>query len=125
MSNTAPEQWFVRRIRRGLAALIALRLDGHPPADVVDATAQVWCAALWPHCRWDADKDDARIAEAFRQLALHSERWPSIAAFLRVLPPRVEPTYPSLPPPQLSDEELAAHRAYIQQILESFGHGIN
>lgn len=114
-----PDQWFVRCIRRGLAALIALRLAGHPPADTIDATAQVWVAALWP-IGWRPD-DSARISEAFRQLALLAERWPVPAEFLRCLPPRPEPVFQPLPPPALTEEELAEHRAYLHEALKKLG----
>lgn len=108
-----PQAWFERRIRRGLAALLTLRLEGHPPADVIDATARVWAQALWPGRAWDEAIDAARIGEAFRQIALHETRWPTPAVFVRMLPLRPEP--PKLMPPPPTAEQLQRVRALLEQ----------
>ena len=109
-----PAPWFERRIRRGLAALMALRMESHPPADTVEATAKVWTQALWPGRAWDERLDAARIGEAFRLIALHETRWPTPAIFLRHLPAR-EPQK-SLPPPNPTEEERERARAIIADI---------
>lgn len=114
MAERAPEAWFERRIRRGLAALLTLRMEGHPPADTVEATAKVWAQALWPGRAWDEALDDARIGEAFRMIALHETRWPTPAVFLRHLPER-EPQK-SLPPPRLTAEDRERARAILAGI---------
>lgn len=124
MADRAPEAWFSRRIRRGLAALIALRLEGHPPADVVEATAQVWVTALWPYCRWREEVDSERIGEAFRLLALSATRWPSPAEFLRRLPARREVTPPCLPPLRITEQERLEFQAYLQDALKKIGWSI-
>lgn len=121
MSAAAPSSapdWFERRVRRGLAALTALRLDGHPPADVIEATAKVWVQALWPGRAWDEALDAARIGEAFRLLALHETRWPTPAHFLRVLPAR--PVQRALPEPEPSAEQ----RAQVRTMLAEFAQRI-
>lgn len=107
------EAWFERRIRRGLAALITLRMEGHPPADTVDATAKVWVQALWSDRLWDERLDDPRIGEAFRSIVVHETRWPTPAAFLRHLPARPEP--PRLEPPKPTPEQREQIRALLQQ----------
>lgn len=109
----AAAPWFERRIRRGLAALMTLRMEGHPPADTVEATAKVWAMALWPGRAWDEALDAERIGEAFRQIALHETRWPTPAVFLRHLPAR-EPQK-SLPPPKPTDEEKERARAILAE----------
>ncbi len=88
--HSAPDPWFERRIRRGMAALMALRMDGHPPADMVESTARVWAQSLWPGRVWSEELDSPRIGEAFRQITLHETRWPTPAVFLRHLPMRID-----------------------------------
>lgn len=114
MTDRAPDAWFERRIRRGLAALITLRMEGHPPADTVEATAKVWAQALWPGRAWIDEIDAARIGEAFRQITLHETRWPTPAVFLRHLPARAPQK--SLPPPRPTVEERERARAILAGI---------
>ena len=102
-----PEAWFERRIRRGLAALMTLRMEAHPPADTVEATAKVWAQALWPGRAWDESSDAERIGEAWRQIALHETRWPTPAVFLRYLPARAPQAALPPPPPTAEDKERA------------------
>jgi hypothetical protein len=118
--SAAPE-WFERRVRRGLAALTALRLDGHPPADVIEATAKVWVQALWPGRAWDEALDAARIGEAFRLLALHETRWPTPAHFLRSLPAR--PAQRALPEPAISAEQREQVRAMLSEFAQRIRSG--
>lgn len=113
---SAPAAWFIKRIRRGLAALVALRLDGHPAADMVEATAQVWVQALWPGRVWD-ETDAARIGEAFRQIALQETRWPAPAVFLRYLPARAPVA--ALPAPKMTQEEKEANKARLAEMMRA------
>lgn len=115
MSET-PEAWFERRIRRGLAWLMTLRMEAHPPADTVEATAKVWALALWPGRAWCEQLDSERIGEAFRQITLHETRWPTPAVFLRHLPARAPQK--SLPPPKQTAEEREKARAILAGIGE-------
>lgn len=108
--------WFERRIRRGLAALMTLRMEGHPPADTVQATALVWVQALWPGRAWDETLDAQRIGEAFRLIALYETRWPTPAVFLRYLPARAPQK--RLPAPPLTDEEKQRAREVLAKIQE-------
>lgn len=112
----APEPWFEKRIRRGLAALMSLRMESHPPADTVEATAKVWAQALWPGRAWDEHLDAARIGEAFRMLALHETRWPTPAVFLRHLPARAPKK--ALPPPPPTADEKAKARAILAGVAD-------
>jgi hypothetical protein len=120
MRADPPPPWFERRIKHGLAALLTLRLDGHPPADVVEATARVWALALWPGRAWIEKGDGERIGEAFRVCALRETRWPTPAVLLRYLPPRAEP--PALPRPRpdpaLRAQVLAQLRHVTQRLRE-------
>lgn len=112
--RAAPQPWFSRAIRRGLAALMTLRMEAHPPADTVEATAKVWVQALWPGRAWDEEIDAARIGEAWRQIALHETRWPTPAVFMRYLPSRVP--HKSLPPPPMTEAERERARAILAGI---------
>lgn len=114
--SDAPAAWFDRRIRRGLAALMTLRMEAHPPADTVEATAKVWAQALWPGRAWDEALDAARIGEAFRQITLHETHWPTPAVFLRYLPERAPQA--ALPPPASTAEDKARARAILAGIDE-------
>lgn len=119
--TTAPEPWFERRIRRGLAALMTLRMDGHPPADTVEATAKVWAQALWPGRAWDDALDAARIGEAFRRIALHETRWPAPAVFLRHLPARAPQA--ALPPLKPDPEQVRAIRERLAALKHKLTEG--
>ena len=116
MIAPVPAPWFAKRIRRGLAALVALRLEGHPAADMVEATAQVWVQALWPGRVWEEAADSGRIGETFRQITLHETRWPAPAVFLRYLPARAP--LAALPAPKLSAAEKEANKARLQKMLD-------
>lgn len=96
--SVAAPGWFVAAVRRHLAGLVALHLEGHPSAETIDQVAQGWIAVLWPERRWCEQRDGARIAESFRRLAAASHRWPAPAAFLLHLPAAPQPA--ALPRPR-------------------------
>jgi hypothetical protein len=102
--DDAPQDWFIRQISRGLAALISLRLEGHPAADTVDVVRKVWAQALWPTRAWDEQADTDRIGEAFRRIVQHEARWPAPSTLMRHLPER--PPQPQLPPPRIDPNRL-------------------
>ncbi|MDR4518933.1 MAG: hypothetical protein MRK00_16305 [Nitrosomonas sp.] len=89
--NKQPEKWFRDSIISGIQRLLSLSLEGTPASKTITLTASTWIDVLWPTRRWDAELDETRIAEAFRQLAARSERWPPPKALLLVLPSRPEP----------------------------------
>lgn len=108
-SDAAVPDWFARQISRGLAALLALRLEGHPAADTVDIVRKVWAQALWPTRAWDEQADSARLGEAFRRIVQYETRWPAPATLLRHLPVRAP--QPQLPPPRPNPDRLRELRA--------------
>jgi hypothetical protein len=110
--------WFRAGVADGLAALYALHLPGHPAADVLTRTADVWEAALWPDHAWDSALDPPRIAAAFRSLCRHSDRWPCPAQFLAHLPARRPPVRLTW---QLSDEQRRANQQRIRELAASSG----
>lgn len=115
---TVPPDWFEKRIKRGLAALLTLRMEAHPGADTVEATAKVWVHALWPGRAWDEEADAPRIGEAFRQITLCETRWPTPAVFLRHLPARAP--VPQLPAPKPDPDARARIRAKIAELVDGF-----
>lgn len=110
------EEWFVRAIAAGMTRLVALSLPGSPPAETIRLTRSAWVEALWPGRVWRESRDTDRIAEAFRQLAIHEERWPAPAAFLRHLPGT--PQVLALPPPKtpMPPETRAALDAWLERL---------
>ncbi|MCB1950155.1 hypothetical protein [Nitrosomonas sp.] len=85
-----PESWFRNAIVSGIQQLLSLSLDGTPPSKTITLTASTWIEVLWPTRRWDAELDETRIAEAFRQLMIRCDRWPAPRQLLLVLPSRPE-----------------------------------
>lgn len=83
------DEWLNDEIRRGLSKLLCLRLDGTPPADMIEGTAHAWLEALSFRRAWEPERDIPRIREAFTTLLRNSRRWPNIPDFDASLP-RIE-----------------------------------
>jgi len=120
-SNEVPI-WFDRQIRRGLAALMTLRLEGHPAADTIDMTAKVWAQALYPNRQWNQKTDVARLGEAFRRLASTKERWPAPVELVRRLPP--PPDLPTLPQRQWTEDERDTTMRNLARLKEEIRRGL-
>lgn len=102
-----PAQWFLDEIRRGLAALAVLSLDGTPAMDVLaEATPKVWAAALWGGRAWEQERDVPRIRAAFRMIAASALRWPAPRQLAEALP--TERPRAALPAPRSPEREAAA-----------------
>lgn len=112
MAPTEAPAWFHNRVVDGLQMLVALALQGTPPAETVALTAQVWVATLWRARPWLDERDAQRIAAAFADLAARIDRWPAPRQLLDALP-AVAPI--ALPAPRLSD---AQRRANLQRLAE-------
>jgi len=89
----------------------AQSLPGCPGADVfASATVRSWVEDLWMDARYswiDPDSDRARIAEAFRRIRQHAERWPTQADFARNLPS--PPTHTAIAHRPCTDEQAKAN----------------
>lgn len=110
------QAWFERAIAVGLARLAALQLPGTPPdAATAAACRAVWVDALWPGRDW-TEQDEARIAEAFRRLALRATRWPAPTQFLDALPARQMPA--ALPAPALDEAQRRRVRALLDALAQ-------
>lgn len=90
--------WMREIVISGMQGLIALRLDGAPPADSLPATVTAWLRVLETRpIAWDETLDAPRMCAAFREVAATCVRWPAPAHFLQCLPPRKQQL--SLPAP--------------------------
>lgn len=96
---SAAPKWFNNCIVSGIQGLYALGLPGCPAAELLEATTEVWITTLWHRVptNWDEQLDCTRLAQAFQQLALTSERWPVPAHLVKALPSRPAPI--ALPEP--------------------------
>lgn len=104
----APAGWFEDAINDGLQGLVALRLDGAPPADTLVKTLDVWSLALWRHGAWIEQMDAGRFAAAFVKMAATLDRWPAPKAVLTHLPDRPErKALPNLNRDEHGREQLA------------------
>lgn len=109
--------WFFEAIRKGLQRLLVLRLDGSPAKDTVRALLHVWVDALWPGTLWHQERDEARIAEAFRRMSSKLDRWPAPIELRRFLPPpEWGQRYQALPPVEHSPETRKLARREIAKI---------
>lgn len=102
------EKWFAAAIANGVQRLYVLSLDGTPAAATIELTTATWIDTLWPTRSWRAELDETRIAEAFRQLMLNSERWPVPRQLLLSLPTRREPMKLTAPSNHKKDVAMAA-----------------
>lgn len=90
-TNRPLEKWFEVAIISGIQRLLSLSLDGTPAAKTITLTAATWVDVLWQNRAWDAELDETRISDAFRQLAIRADRWPAPRDLLLSLPSRPEP----------------------------------
>ena len=121
--------WAYNQMIDGLQKLLVLRLQGAPPADTVQAVAEVWCEALTPHTwAFVQEMDAARLPTAFRQLIQQAERWVQPAQLIKLIPPRPEPNvagllaYKTAPPtPEqraIAERNLAQIRQHLAKMLD-------
>ena len=90
-SANQPPPWVVRELTTGLSKLLTLGLDGHPAADIFNATIAVWVEAICTGRVFNEQDDVPRFRRAFATLMQRESRWPSPAKFLDALPSNVTP----------------------------------
>jgi hypothetical protein len=105
--------WLKREIVEGLQALLALRLDGAPAADMVVLTANIWEKAFEQRLGRNAveEIDAPRIQEGFRFLFPRLRKWPAPADVLESMPPR--PPRKALPEPEPTK---AQHKESVKRV---------
>ena len=114
------EKWLEREIARGLRGLIALRLSGAPADDSVTLTLDVWLVAMESlSVHWNEQLDAERVRRAFRTLYRICDRWPPPKLFLDNLGNRDPP--PTLPPPQISEEQRKKNVAQLRELMKKLG----
>lgn len=109
------DAWLRREIAKGVAGLLALRLDGAPAADSATKTADIWLVAMTKGRDWDEGKDAGRIRKAFETLFATCERWPAPALLLRELQTR--PPELRLPKPRRTDKQIKTGNEALDHLL--------
>lgn len=114
MTDKVPD-WFYQSVSMGLGMLLVLHLRGAPGHETIEFTEQVWVDLLWgAPVDWDQAQDAGRIQRGFQKLGREVDQWPAPKQLLNLLPAR-KPV-PELPR-HFSDEELAANRQLMKDIL--------
>lgn len=121
-----PAPWFDTLIRRCLASLYLLNLEGCPAGDALDKAGTLWVRLLWekPRSGWTEEQDGARIRKAFAHIAHTAKRWPSPMVFWdciedRAPPPRHGAKDGKLPPEwgrERESEALQARAAWLRDL---------
>lgn len=109
------DAWLRREIAKGVAGLLALRLDGAPAADSATKTADIWLVAMTKGRDWEEGKDAGRIRKAFETLFATCERWPAPAQLLRELQTR--PPELRLPKPRRTDKQIKTGNAALDHLV--------
>lgn len=115
--------WLEGALSEGLAALLALGLDGAPAGDIICRTADVWRFAVEKSgCRIEQiDRD--RVTAGFASLLQQPlKRWPEPAALVACLPRRPERQKLDEPPP--SAEQRAAGKAALAKLVRDLSGGM-
>jgi len=114
--------WLRGRIADGLAALVALGLDGAPGADVIRRTADVWHHVMAGRCDIEA-VDAPRVEAAFSGLIQVAGKWPEPKAIWAHMPRR--PAAHALPEtPPRSEEETQRGLARAREIQRKLARGM-
>ena len=114
MATADPPAWFGRAITDGIAKLVLLNLDGHPPAEMVELTRDIWVEAIWGARRdWGEDVDASRLEGGFRKLTSTCTKWPAPRALLDAMPARPKPK-----PVLVEEVDDPAGRAEVRRFLD-------
>lgn len=109
--------WLTREIGAGLAKLLALRLDGCPSDDMIEATVVTWIDSLTFNRVWDEGRDAPRLRHAFKVLGATRLNWPKPLELVENLP-RVEALL-ALPAKPVDPETAAANIREIMAMLNA------
>ncbi len=115
--------WLERSLAEGLAALLALGLDGAPATDVVCRTADVWRLVLERAGVRIEEVDARRVRAGFEGLLRQPhKRWPEPAALLACMPRRPDRQKLDEPPP--SEADRAAAKAALSKLIADLSGGM-
>jgi len=111
--------WLRGCIAEGLAAMVALGLDGAPGADVITRTADVWHHVLAGSCGIEA-VDSQRVKSAFSGLIKAVEKWPEPKAIWAHMPRR--PPQPRLEEPAEDADKRRQGAELARKLARKFGN---
>ena len=113
--------WLRGRIADGLAALVALGLEGAPGADVITRTADVWHHVMAGSCGIEA-VDSQRVKAAFSGLIKAVDKWPEPKAIWTHMPRR--PQQPRLEEPPEDADQRRQGAELARKLARKFGEGL-
>ena len=113
--------WLRTLIADGLAALVAMSLDGSPGADVICRTADVWHHVMAGSCSVET-LDSQRVKAAFSGLLKNVDSWPEPKAIWAHMPRR--PQQERLPEPPRSEEDCKTALKSLAQMRQQVAGGM-
>lgn len=113
--------WLRTLIADGLAAMVAMILDGAPGAEMICRTADTWQHVMVGSCTIEA-VDSARVKQAFSRLLKAVEKWPEPKAIWSHMPRR--PEQERLPGPDRSDQACRMAKEGIKQMRQQLAGGM-
>jgi hypothetical protein len=121
LTSWGQSDWLRTLIADGLAALVAMSLDGSPGADVICRTADVWHHVMAGSCNVETI-DSQRVKAAFSGLLKNVDSWPEPKAIWAHMPRR--PQQERLPEPPRSEEDCQAALKSLQEMRQRVAGGM-
>lgn len=116
----APDLWLRMEIAGAFQQMVALSLPGHPAAEMLPITAEMWIQTIGYNL--DAGNDRERVKAGFRQLYRTLKQWPQPADLLAAMPGRAAagPKATTIVPHR-TEEDHAAAAAKFQEFMDGLG----
>lgn len=122
MDKQVPD-WFKKELTAGLQLLLALNLEFAPASDAILATASAWVKVLYKKLPLENNAENIkRIRQAFYDLSVECERFPTPARFLKSLPPYKAPV-PLLERKPISDAQRLRNSERAKLLLKTIKAG--
>lgn len=122
MDKQVPD-WFKKELTAGLQLLLALNLEFSPASDAILATASAWVKVLYKKLPLENNAENIkRIRQAFYDLSVECERFPTPARFLKSLPPYKAPV-PLLERKPISDEQRLKNSKRMKLLIRGIKAG--
>jgi len=113
--------WLRTSIADGLAAMVAMILDGAPGAEMICRTADTWHHVMVGSCNIET-LDSTRVKQAFSELLKAVEKWPEPKAIWAHMPRR--PQQERLPEPPRSEEDCQTALQSLQEMRQRVAGGM-
>lgn len=114
-------KWFQQAIGEGLQRMRAVGLEGAPPVETIELTAEVWADAIWGcPTAWDEALDRERLRMAFKEATRKCDKWPAPKQVLALMPKRASQLM--LSEPKLTEEQRKANLLKIRQTIRNAIH---